>query len=71
MPAANKITNTQEATELGSIVADALRILGFNMDFAPVVDVINDERAGQKWTHYPVNSGVQARMSSHSPELSR
>ncbi len=47
MPAANKITRTDEAAELGSIVAEALTNLGFNMDFAPVVDVIDDERAGQ------------------------
>ncbi len=47
MPAANKIRNTEEAAELGSIVADALRSIGFNMDFAPVVDVIDEKRAGQ------------------------
>ncbi len=47
MPAANKITIAGEAAELGSIVADSLRNLGFNMDFAPVVDVIDEARAGQ------------------------
>lgn len=45
MPAANKITSIQEASQLAAIIAESLRILGFNMDFAPVVDVIDDERS--------------------------
>ena len=47
MPAANKITNAADAAELGKIIADALATLGFNMDFAPVVDVVDELRAGQ------------------------
>lgn len=45
MPAASKITNASEASRLAEIIAETLRILGFNMDFAPVVDVIDIERA--------------------------
>ncbi|MEQ1921562.1 MAG: glycoside hydrolase family 3 N-terminal domain-containing protein [Pyrinomonadaceae bacterium] len=45
MPAANKMRNADDAVRLAEIIAETLRILGFNMDFAPVVDVIDDERA--------------------------
>lgn len=45
MPAASKVTNVAEAARLAEIIAETLRILGFNMDFAPVVDVIDNERA--------------------------
>ncbi len=45
MPAAASLKTAEDARQLGSIVAEALRILGFNMDFAPVVDVIDAERA--------------------------
>ncbi len=45
MPAASKMRNAADAAKLGSIVGESLRLLGFNMDFAPVVDVIDEERA--------------------------
>jgi beta-N-acetylhexosaminidase len=45
MPAASKILNAEDATRLGSIIGETLCILGFNMDFAPVVDVIDETRA--------------------------
>ncbi|MBK7393314.1 MAG: glycoside hydrolase family 3 protein [Chloracidobacterium sp.] len=45
MPAANKMRNAADAVRHGEIIAETLRILGFNMDFAPVVDVIDRERA--------------------------
>src|SRR5258708_21438122 len=45
MPAASKIKNLTDAAQLAEIIAETLRILGFNMDFAPVVDVIDDDRA--------------------------
>ncbi len=45
MPAANKMRNAEDAIRLAEIIAETLRVLGFNMDFAPVVDVIDDERA--------------------------
>ena len=44
MPAANLFRDAEQAGRFGSIVAETLRILGFNMDFAPVVDVISKER---------------------------
>ena len=45
MPAANKIRTTNAAASFAGIVAETLLMLGFNMDFAPVVDVIGEERA--------------------------
>jgi beta-N-acetylhexosaminidase len=45
MPAANKVATVDDAEDLASIIAETLLGLGFNMDFAPVVDVIDDERA--------------------------
>lgn len=45
MPAASRIRSAGEAADLAIIVADSLRILGFNMDFAPVVDVVDDGRS--------------------------
>ena len=44
MPAAEKITTADDADRFGRIVGEALRIIGFNMDFAPVVDVIDPNR---------------------------
>ena len=45
MPAASKITSEIDAAHLAEIIGETLRILGFNMDFAPVVDVIDDDRS--------------------------
>lgn len=45
MPAAARLRAEDDAHELARIVGESLRILGFNMDFAPVVDVIDGERA--------------------------
>ena len=44
MPAADRIRTIGEARELGEIVGQAISLLGFNMDFAPVVDVIDTDR---------------------------
>jgi beta-N-acetylhexosaminidase len=45
MPAADKIKSTEDAKRLAEVIAEAVRILGFNMDFAPVVDVIDGPRS--------------------------
>ena len=45
MPAANKVKTANDAASFAEIIAETLLILGFNMDFAPVVDVIAEERA--------------------------
>ena len=41
MPSANKIRNARDASEFGEVVGELLSMLGFNMNFAPVVDVIS------------------------------
>jgi beta-N-acetylhexosaminidase len=48
MPAANLFKDSETVARFGSIVAEIVRILGFNMDFAPVVDVITSERESVK-----------------------
>jgi Beta-glucosidase-related glycosidases len=45
MPAASEFRDRQSVTEFARIVAETLRILGFNMNFAPVVDVVDQERS--------------------------
>ena len=45
MPAASKLRDANDAARLGAIVGEALSLLGFNMDFAPVVDVVDDARS--------------------------
>lgn len=44
MPAANNIKNIADAAMLAQVTAETLQILGFNMNFAPVVDVVDDTR---------------------------
>lgn len=46
MPAASRLSDSSEALELGLIIGESLSILGFNMNFAPVVDVITEDREG-------------------------
>jgi beta-N-acetylhexosaminidase len=44
LPAAGLLKTVGEVKTLGRIVGEELSILGFNMDFAPVVDVVTEER---------------------------
>ncbi len=44
MPAPNAIRTTDQAAAFGKIVAETLRVIGFNMNFAPVVDVVDADR---------------------------
>lgn len=44
MPAAARLRTDNDARDHARIIAESLRVLGFNMDFAPVVDVIDDSR---------------------------
>jgi beta-N-acetylhexosaminidase len=44
MPAANLLKTPEQAAELARITAKIIRPLGFNMNFAPVVDVVTEER---------------------------
>jgi beta-N-acetylhexosaminidase len=44
MPAPSILKNPSEAKILAEITSEILRIIGFNMNFAPVVDVIDESR---------------------------
>ncbi len=44
MPAANKLRTPDDAAELGRIIGETLRLFGLNMNFAPVVDIIDRDR---------------------------
>lgn len=45
MPAVDKLRSIDEARHHARLVAHSLRILGITMNFAPVVDVIDDKRS--------------------------
>jgi beta-N-acetylhexosaminidase len=61
MPAASQLRTADDAAELGNIVGETLALLGFNMDFAPVVDVIDDSRRD-------LINGLQTRGLGRSKE---
>lgn len=44
LPAAGLLKTIEDVETLGRIVGEELSILGFNMDFAPVVDVVTEAR---------------------------
>ena len=44
MPSAGSIKTSEQARTLAQITSEIVQMLGFNMNFAPVVDVIDDER---------------------------
>lgn len=45
MPAANTLRNSADSAHLAELISETLLTLGVNVDFAPVVDVIDEERA--------------------------
>ena len=61
MPAANRFNNTVDVEKIARINSEVLRLLGFNMNFAPVVDVIGDERES-------ATNGLYSRAFGRSPE---
>lgn len=61
MPAADKFKRASDAEEFGEIIAETLLTLGFNMNFAPVVDVIDDSRD-------TANNGMYSRAFGRTPE---
>ena len=44
MPSASSIKNPEQARRLAQITSEIVRMLGFNMNFAPVVDVLDNGR---------------------------
>jgi beta-N-acetylhexosaminidase len=61
MPSASSLKNADDAKKLAEITAETIRILGFNMNFAPVVDVIDEARAKS-------NNGLYSRSFGNSKE---
>ena len=61
MPAANTIKTIEDARKIAAITAETLRILGFNMNFAPVVDVIDAKRER-------VSNGLYSRAFAQNAE---
>lgn len=57
MPSAQILGNIENAARLGAITGEVLQLLGFNMNFAPVVDVIDAERAKDSNGLYSRNFG--------------
>jgi beta-N-acetylhexosaminidase len=61
MPAPNLLRRPEEAEKLALLTAEIVRLLGFNMNFAPVVDVITESRG-----RYP--NGIYSRTFGRTPE---
>lgn len=61
MPAPKNLTTIEQFEKLAAITAEVIRILGFNMNYAPVVDVIDEERA-------KFSNGLYARNFGNSRE---
>jgi len=61
MPSANLFTDSETVGRFAAIVAEIVRVLGFNMDFAPVVDVIDEKRES-------VKNGLFSRAFGRSAE---
>lgn len=64
MPAAANIKTAEQAHLLGRITARALLQLGINMNFAPVVDVIDDARLSVNNGLYSRNFGKDAESAA-------
>jgi beta-N-acetylhexosaminidase len=60
MPAASELRSAEDAAMLGAIIAETLRILGFNLDFAPVLDIADVARSS-------ANNGMFSRTFGASP----
>ena len=63
MPAPGSIRTAEDATELARIIARTVRTLGFNTDFAPVVDIATEDRSG-------FSNGLRSRTFGHSVDES-
>jgi beta-N-acetylhexosaminidase len=61
MPPPNSVRTADQAAEFGNIIAETLLILGFNMNFAPVVDVVH---AGRE----RFSNGLHSRAFGRSKE---
>ncbi len=62
MPAASEFKRAEDVSRFGEIVAEIIGILGFNLDFAPVIDVVNIDRS-------IFNNGLRSRAFGDSPQV--
>lgn len=60
VPAASRSETPESTRKAADLIAETLRILGFNMDLAPVVDVIDDDRRA-------FSNGLASRTYGNSP----
>ena len=60
-PAAAKFRTAEDVVDFANISAESLRLLGFNMNFAPVVDVITEDRED-------ASNGMYSRGFGRNPE---
>jgi beta-N-acetylhexosaminidase len=61
MPAVSQLKTVDQVKTLAEITAEAISILGFNMNFAPVVDVVDEDRGKYQ-------NGLQSRAFGKSKE---
>lgn len=61
MPAPDKFRNAADVRLFAELIAETIRMLGFNMNFAPVVDVIDERRAA-------FNNGLHSRAFGSSAD---
>lgn len=59
MPAASEFKDSESVRRFARIISETLRIIGFNMNFAPVVDVVDERRSA-------FNNGLQSRTFGSS-----
>ncbi|HQU83163.1 MAG TPA: glycoside hydrolase family 3 N-terminal domain-containing protein [Pyrinomonadaceae bacterium] len=58
MPSASSLKTKEDVKKLAEITAEVLRIFGFNMNFAPVVDVIDNSRGTKQNGIFSRNFGT-------------
>ena len=68
MPSAGSIRSIEDAENLAKITNEVLLMLGFNMNFAPVVDVIDEHRPGNANGLYSRTFGETKENSSELAE---
>lgn len=61
MPAASDFRDMESIRRFARIVAETVRLLGFNMNFAPVVDVVDERRSA-------FNNGLRSRAFGSSTQ---
>jgi beta-N-acetylhexosaminidase len=66
MPSASSIKTTEDVEKLAKITSEVLRMLSFNMNFAPVVDVMDEHRGGNANGLYSRSFGNDKETATES-----